>query len=1054
VVIGERVGKSDIAREAVRMMHRAILEADHAMQQRADRSQLAHRVADRGLDVLHDDEAEMERDRLAQQEIKQAQERRLREQKQAELAAIASAGDKRISSSRPGSARIHKDGQLTRASSAGAQSTHSGCNGEGADSVGVARVSLPSRVSHYMHRFRDSYSLHDADVLPTDPIPHDVTFKPSALPAANPQDINALKLRTPGHRPLSPTHRQALRQLEIDEKSPFRFAAATLDLDTFTMKGTAMSMDEAATEAAQQSLAARSAAAASGRRVIAMGNGTIDKLERLGGGSMTGGLVMSSNGTLLPPVRTLVGALVRPLPQGSSKRRPVAGSPSYQPSFVDFTDIQQPPIPRGYRLGDASVGGSSAAGTPRPNPLDLVITTQSPRPFQSASLHAIKNFVPPTVDARGHLKPFSVPSSPLPPLSPNPTSSIPLPHATNEGEPSEARLAQLLAGEFSIPTNSNNGNDDVVGVSPTSPVSPTDSVTLNANNSSSGLTNDASTTTAVSHPRVLTWGAAPPTMISPTGLSPNPDSSPAASTTPNPNDDTQPTSDTMSSSTPLPPRPYTALSDAPALPEPATIDGGGVAALSRPTTSGGLDDDDIEDPEEWQRHWEAEQDRLEEQRLARRLAAGADVNDPRNTAFVTRLIQAATDAALPVLSSGAGAVVAPPSPSPPVSAMPTPLPNANGASSSSMSFKPGLIRSSTIVSNDGKRAAAGYGRLLSINDIAMNAGRRDIASIPSSPAPAGNVTNDIATTSVMLPPISINNSVSVSVGTAPLSPIPSDSPTESQLTSSSTSAATSPRDVGGINLKKAEELAAAEDEKMGAITRRRHTLMKPRGSNYNRDHWLMVHKKQLKRKVNMQEKVRYRHMFDLLDDDKSGALDFEELYDALTQTGLKATRQELQYIISQVDHNFRDTGQVTFEEFVNGFASISEWNLLATLRRDREAQGIKEPLLPFTHWVPSFHRQKQLEAVMSPKNVPHLLHASHADPTGVKALRQAANLVGVKPSEAAIALPPSATLVEGWSMVIKHGIVFNSSVFFLFVTTCLTVDVWYVTNSALCEGEA
>lgn len=102
------------------------------------------------------------------------------------------------------------------------------------------------------------------------------------------------------------------------------------------------------------------------------------------------------------------------------------------------------------------------------------------------------------------------------------------------------------------------------------------------------------------------------------------------------------------------------------------------------------------------------------------------------------------------------------------------------------------------------------------------------------------------------------------------------------------------------------------------------------------------------------------------DEDKSGSLDFDELYEALRFTGLKMTRSELLFIIkgstcksfpcwqtlridslpeqpsnsilclnnrrfirifmifsAAIDQNF--DGAVSFDEFVNGFASISEW---------------------------------------------------------------------------------------------------------------------------------
>ena len=63
------------------------------------------------------------------------------------------------------------------------------------------------------------------------------------------------------------------------------------------------------------------------------------------------------------------------------------------------------------------------------------------------------------------------------------------------------------------------------------------------------------------------------------------------------------------------------------------------------------------------------------------------------------------------------------------------------------------------------------------------------------------------------------------------------------------------------------------------------------------EQWMRKHAKIVKPKVNAQEKARYRNMFDLLDEDKSGSLDFDELYEAVRYTGLKMTRSELLFII-------------------------------------------------------------------------------------------------------------------------------------------------------------
>ncbi len=53
----------------------------------------------------------------------------------------------------------------------------------------------------------------------------------------------------------------------------------------------------------------------------------------------------------------------------------------------------------------------------------------------------------------------------------------------------------------------------------------------------------------------------------------------------------------------------------------------------------------------------------------------------------------------------------------------------------------------------------------------------------------------------------------------------------------------------------------------------------------------------------LQEKLRYRTMFDMLDVDKSGVLDINELVEAMQQLGIIMTREELAAVISLIDAN-------------------------------------------------------------------------------------------------------------------------------------------------------
>jgi hypothetical protein len=146
-------------------------------------------------------------------------------------------------------------------------------------------------------------------------------------------------------------------------------------------------------------------------------------------------------------------------------------------------------------------------------------------------------------------------------------------------------------------------------------------------------------------------------------------------------------------------------------------------------------------------------------------------------------------------------------------------------------------------------------------------------------------------------------------------------------------------------------------------TVRRRELLKDRGPDVRIERWLRGHGKLMRRKVHPREKVRYRRMFDMLDNDGSGAVDLTEIYAAMTHTGLKASKDELMMIVQVADRN--SDGELNFDEFISSFTSLSEWDRLYRLWRKRKDESNAEPTLPFTLWVPAFHRQCVMERAMT-----------------------------------------------------------------------------------------
>jgi hypothetical protein len=65
---------------------------------------------------------------------------------------------------------------------------------------------------------------------------------------------------------------------------------------------------------------------------------------------------------------------------------------------------------------------------------------------------------------------------------------------------------------------------------------------------------------------------------------------------------------------------------------------------------------------------------------------------------------------------------------------------------------------------------------------------------------------------------------------------------------------------------------------------------------------------------------------------------------------------------SKLDCSF--DGKISFDEFVNGLASSDEWATIFDLRKQRMAHGVADPILPFFHWVPAWHRFKVVDGTM------------------------------------------------------------------------------------------
>lgn len=156
--------------------------------------------------------------------------------------------------------------------------------------------------------------------------------------------------------------------------------------------------------------------------------------------------------------------------------------------------------------------------------------------------------------------------------------------------------------------------------------------------------------------------------------------------------------------------------------------------------------------------------------------------------------------------------------------------------------------------------------------------------------------------------------------------------------------------------------------------------------------WMRKHAIKPKRHLDSLDQAHYHMLFNLLDSDRSGTLEIVEVADALQFLGLQCSEQDLKTMWCMADANY--DGKVTFDEFASQFATRSEWDSLFQIlrqtrlqnrhkkagkrrkgKRYRRVTGSKttgsklahkektksEVIMPFTLWVPAYHRGKIFE---------------------------------------------------------------------------------------------
>lgn len=140
----------------------------------------------------------------------------------------------------------------------------------------------------------------------------------------------------------------------------------------------------------------------------------------------------------------------------------------------------------------------------------------------------------------------------------------------------------------------------------------------------------------------------------------------------------------------------------------------------------------------------------------------------------------------------------------------------------------------------------------------------------------------------------------------------------------------------------------------------RRDLLRSREPDHAANVWLKKHDKPIHRKVDPSERTRCQTLFDQLDLDGSGTLEFDEIGEAIRDTGLEVTLTELKQIWSVIANNAQKK-HVQVQEFSAEFHGDAEYETLLKIFKERQSKADDNPVLPMKLWVPAYHRHRTLE---------------------------------------------------------------------------------------------
>jgi len=97
--------------------------------------------------------------------------------------------------------------------------------------------------------------------------------------------------------------------------------------------------------------------------------------------------------------------------------------------------------------------------------------------------------------------------------------------------------------------------------------------------------------------------------------------------------------------------------------------------------------------------------------------------------------------------------------------------------------------------------------------------------------------------------------------------------------------------------------------------------------------WLKKHRKRIPDRITDEQRENYKRIFNMIDTDKSGGLDVNEICEAQKTVGISMNYTQLLELMQQMDPTVGKKSSLNFQEFCHTFCNNNEWDALLPLAK-------------------------------------------------------------------------------------------------------------------------